>query len=76
MKAYKGSRGVAPLLSVGTKWKRVFDSISRPLYAWERSAVSVEHVAGRAQEPVWTIWRREHVLLLPGFEPRTVLPVG
>jgi hypothetical protein len=35
--------------------------------------VSTAHEVERTREPVWTTWRREKFLTLPGLEPR---PVG
>jgi hypothetical protein len=35
-----------------------------------------EKDAGLTPEPVWTFWRSEKFLTLPGFELRTVEPLG
>jgi hypothetical protein len=38
MKAYKMSEGIAALiLNLGTRWRRVFDLTSQPLYPWGKS---------------------------------------
>jgi hypothetical protein len=43
IKAYRGSRGIAPLiLNLCTRWKREVDIIPRPLYPWESTPIAVE----------------------------------
>ena len=62
MKAYRGSRGVAPLiLSLDTKWRRVVSFTPRPLYLQERTLLATE------EEACWTP---------PRFETRTFRPVA
>ena len=47
MKAYKGSRGTAPLiLNLGTRWKWVINFTSHSLCPREKTAVPFEQVAG------------------------------
>lgn len=35
----------------------------------KESLVHTEYEVGRAPEPVWTLWKKEHRLFLPGMEP-------
>jgi hypothetical protein len=43
MKAYKGSRGMAPfILNVGDRWKLVVIFMLQPLYSWETTPVLVQ----------------------------------
>jgi len=36
----------------------------------------IEQKAGWAPEPVWTLWRRQNLLSLPGFKPQTFQPLA
>ena len=43
----------------------------RPLYPQQRTPVSTEQEAGEGgagSRSVWTLWRGENILLIPGFE--------
>jgi hypothetical protein len=41
----------------------------------KESIVTTAYEAGWAPEPVWMIWRREKLFLLPGIESRFVQPI-
>jgi len=43
IKAYRGSRGIAPLfLKLDTRWRRVVNFTPWPLYSWEGTRVPIE----------------------------------
>jgi hypothetical protein len=44
-------------------------------YPREKIPVHIEEGAGRDVERVWMHWRRKNLILLPGFEHRTIQPV-
>jgi hypothetical protein len=57
MKAYKGSRGMAPLIfNIGARWRWVVSITPRPLWPWEGSPVPTEQEAGWSQKPLWMVW--------------------
>jgi hypothetical protein len=77
MKAYGGSRRVAPLSdNFGIRWVWLVNFMDQPLYPRERMPVPIEEGAVWAPESVWTFWKREHFSPLPEFESRTVQPVA
>jgi hypothetical protein len=60
MKAYSGSRGIAPLiLNLSTRWRWVVNFTPQLLYPQKISLVPIDYDAGWAPEPVWTFCRRE-----------------
>jgi hypothetical protein len=73
MKAYRGRRGIAPLilnLSLdGGKWLSSHLGYFTPQ---ERTMVPIEQEAGWTMELVWTFWGLEYLLLLLRFESWTV----
>jgi hypothetical protein len=64
MKAYKASRGIAPLiLNLSIRWKCVVNSAPWALYPHGKNpSVPIDQEAGWASELVWTFWRREKSL--------------
>lgn len=55
MKAYRESRGTAPLTSnLGARWKWLVNITLRPIYSPKRSRVPIEYEARCDPEPVWT----------------------
>jgi hypothetical protein len=77
MKAYWGSRGIAPrILDLGTRWRWVVSFTPLPLYPKERTPGN--HWIG-----VWvgprsildTVVKRKIPSLLSGFEPSIIQPV-
>lgn len=71
MKAYRGRRGVAPLvLNLCTRFRYVVNVKRRPLWSREWTTVSTELEAGWVPEPVSTIWRRKNFWPLSWFKPR------
>ena len=42
----------------------------RSLYPWDTMPITIEWEAAWAQEPVWTLWRREKSLVLTGIRTR------
>jgi hypothetical protein len=77
MQAYRGRRGIAPLilnLSVdGVEWLSSHLGYFTPR---ERTTVLIEQEAQWTVEPVWTFWSIKYLLLLLGFESWTVQPVA
>jgi hypothetical protein len=60
MQAYRGSRGVAPLiLNLGSRWRWVVNFTPWPLYPWEITPVPIELEARWAPWPVWSLRIRE-----------------
>jgi hypothetical protein len=54
-----------------TKWRWVVSFTLRPLFPRKKEAkVIVMQKDVWAPEPVWTLWRWESILLLPGIEPQ------
>jgi hypothetical protein len=45
-----GSRGIAPLINLSTRWMRVVNVMPLSLYPWERNMVPTELKAGWAPE--------------------------
>jgi len=59
-KAYRGSRGIAPLIfNLSTRCGCVVKIISKRLYPWERTLVPTKLKAVQGPDPVWIVWRRE-----------------
>jgi len=68
MYAYRGSRGIAPvILNFSTTCKSVFTFKPLPLYTQEGTPVPTEYEAVWASEPVWMFGKKSFTLL-PGFE--------
>jgi hypothetical protein len=56
VKAYRGTRGIAPLiLNLGTRWRWVVNFTPRPLYPRKINPVRTEEEAGLAPEPAYTV---------------------
>jgi len=50
-KAYRGSRGIAPLIrNLGARWRQVFSFTSRSIYLQKKNYVSIKQEV----QPVWT----------------------
>ena len=49
-------------LNLGTRWRWVVSFTLRPLYPRNRTPMPIEWEAWLAEEPVWTLWRREKSL--------------
>jgi hypothetical protein len=75
MKAYRGSRGIAPvILNLDDV---VVNLTPRSFYLRAKEPpVPIERAAGWAPGPFWTFWRRETLWFLPGFKHRIVQPVA
>jgi hypothetical protein len=58
------------ILKLRTRWRLVVGLMSRPLYPKERGPVPMEHKAGWAPEPPWSLPSPENLLPLPGIETR------
>ena len=69
VKAYRGTRGVAPvILNLGARWKWVFSIAPLPLYPREKiRPVPIEEEAGWSPAPVWSVWRTEKSLIHAGI---------
>jgi len=62
VEAYRGSRGIAPLIfNLGTSWRWVTNFTPWSLYLRESTAISFEEVAEWIPNPVWTFWGKENV---------------
>jgi len=66
VKTYRGSRGVAPLINLGARWRLVFNVTSRPPYPRVRTPVSTEQEAVWAPEPFWTFRRTRKCIAFAG----------
>jgi len=54
MKAYKRSRGTAPLtFNLGTRWRWVVNIMPQPLHLTERTLAPTEQSGRWASEPLW-----------------------
>jgi hypothetical protein len=70
MKAYSGSRTIAQfILTLGTRWRRMVNFKSRPLYPRERTPVPIEQVGAWPLGTFWALGKEKDFLPLPGFEP-------
>ena len=59
VKAYRGSRGIAPLIiDLRTRWRWLVNFKAWLLYQRERTAVDIEQEAGWAPEPVWKVLQK------------------
>jgi hypothetical protein len=72
-KAYRGSRGTAPLILSIRMWRAV-NCTSWPLYAREKTALNRR--LGVPQSQAGHFGEEKSLLSLPGFEPWTVQPVA
>lgn len=61
-----------PIPNFGTGWVSEVSFAPWPLSPRERTSVPIEQENGWTPKEVQTFWRRKHVLILPGFEIRTV----
>jgi hypothetical protein len=61
MKAYRVSRGIAPLiLNLCTRWRLVADFTTRRLYPGKEPWYSLDRMLGWAPGPAWAFWRGEN----------------
>jgi len=64
----QGNKGIAPLINnLGTRGMCAVNLMPLLLYSWERTSAAIKLVAGRSPEPVWALWQRENLLLLPRY---------
>ena len=76
MRAYKGSRNIAPpILNFGTRWQWVVNFTRRLIYPRKRPSVSTEQKAEWAPKWHWTFEDVQNLLFLPRFEALTLQPV-
>ena len=76
VKAYRGSRGIAPLIfNLGTScWWVAANFTPWSLCPRERTAIYFEEEAGWTPGPVWRFGERKMFLPMPGLEPPIVQP--
>jgi hypothetical protein len=70
MKAYRSSRGTAPLFrNFGSRWRLrwLVNITPRPLYTRERTPLPAEQEAGRVPAPIWSCGEQKILLPLPGI---------
>jgi hypothetical protein len=59
MKAFRGSRGIGPLIvNLVTRLWQVVSFTPRPLYTRGKNSGIIKWEAGWAQKPVWTLFRQ------------------
>jgi hypothetical protein len=78
MKAYRGSRHVAPLvLNLGIRWSRVVNFMPQLLYHRKRTLIHIEYETGWTREPFQMFWIREkYSCILSAFKALTCQPVA
>ena len=76
LKAYRGSRGLAPvILNLGIRWRWVVNFRHRPLYCWVIELVRNLVAHGDAREGKWRgNWRMEWVASTLTPPPNVVYP--
>ena len=79
-KAYRGSRGIAPLiLNISNRWRWVVNFMSHMPCVWDRTSVYLK--VWLSPGPIWTFWTKERSLApsriqtpdLPAHSPYAVL---
>jgi hypothetical protein len=70
MQSIWGNWETAPLMfNSGTRWRWVVISTFKPLHPhWTCTQYSLNRRLGELQESVCLLWRREHLLRVPGIE--------
>jgi hypothetical protein len=72
MKAYRGSRGITPLiLNLDTRFRSVVKVTPWPLFSWEKSNMRLHGSQSQSRH----LGEEKNFSPLPGFEPHTVQPV-
>jgi hypothetical protein len=68
MKAYRGSRGVAPLtLSLVARWRELVSITPSSVYPKERTFVPIGWEAGGVSQLISTDWKRDKFLVPDGI---------
>jgi len=77
MKAYRGSRGINPLiLNFGARWRSVINITPRLLHPQKEPDYPVQRRVGGRQSQAGHFEGDKNLLALPGFEPRTIQPAA